>query len=123
MGNTEDPEWNGDRREKFNSKLAEKRAKALQKLPVPIKIVVLQEFITGLRAVHNRYKEVYEQPGKGKVGGSRKGPGFGYLGLIDDLAEQGIFGDWEKTAFTNIHLPFFHLRKKYYDIRELQRNG
>jgi len=118
-----DPEWNGDIREKYNSKLADQRTALFKDLPLSIKMLVLQQFITGRKILHTRYKEVFQDPDKPKSIPKHAGPDWGWFGLIDDLAQDGIFGDMEKTAFTNLHTVLFHQRKKYFRLREERRTG
>lgn len=103
-----DPEWDGDKREKYNSKIAERRALHFKKLPLPIKQLVLQFFIGADRAFHARYQELYKAP---SGGGKGKQNSFGTLGILDALAVEGVFGTFEQVCFTNVHTLFFHLLK------------
>jgi hypothetical protein len=103
-----DPEWDGDKREKFNSKIAERRAVEFKDLPLPTKQLVLQFYIGADRAFHERYKELYKAPGGGKPGRPNS---FGTLGILDALATEGVFGTFDQVCFTNVHTLFFHLLK------------
>ncbi|RDC63272.1 hypothetical protein AHMF7616_01874 [Adhaeribacter pallidiroseus] len=120
--NVNDPEWNGDRREKYNSKIAERRAQEFGPLDILTKIIVLQRFIQGQKVIHSSYREIFEES-KTKSSAAVQGPNLGWIGVIDDLAETGTFGDWEKTAFTALHTILFHLRKKFYQRKELEQNS
>ncbi len=119
--NINDPAWDGDRRERYHSKIAERRAMDFSRLPINVKMVVLQSFIAGQRTIHQDYKEIFVSAKGGGTGSSS--PDFGWIGLVDDLAEQSIFGDWEKTAYTNLHLVLFHLKKKHYQLKEIRMNS
>jgi hypothetical protein len=112
--NERDPHWDGDRRERYNSKVAEARAKDFAKVPMATKMVVLQYYVASARAFHQRYRELYNpaQPGK-----ARKGNSFGLLGILDDVATEGIFGTFDQTCYTEVHTLFFHLLKGHRDAK------
>jgi hypothetical protein len=116
-----DPEWDGDRRQKYNSKVTELRAKELATLPVATKIVVLQYYVASQRAFHERYKELYK---KKKPGERQASAGdFGLLGVVHDVAGEGLFGDFERTCLTNVHTLFFHLLKGHREAKAQRREG
>lgn len=117
--NMDDPEWNGDQREKYNSKIAERRAQAFSRLPMQIKIIVLYYFLSAQKSLQEQYHEIYEHPEEKTKRAT--GPNFGWIEAIDNLAEEGTFGDWEKTAYANLHTICFHLRKKYYRRKDQAR--
>lgn len=118
--NERDPHWDGDRRERYNSKVAELRAKDFERVPVATKIVVLQYYIASTRAFHERYRELYDRPQPGQARPQGSG-GFGLLGILDDVATEGVFGTFEQTCYSNVHTLFFHLLKGHREAKEQRR--
>ncbi|HEX8349094.1 MAG TPA: hypothetical protein VF598_03965 [Hymenobacter sp.] len=115
-----DPEWDGDRRQKYNAKVVELRAKELATLPVATKIVVLQYYVASQRAFHARYKELYKQQNRNE---KKSGADFGLLGVVHDVAREGLFGDFERTCLINVHTLFFHLLKTHREAKEARRES
>lgn len=116
--NERDPLWDGDRRERYNSKIAEARSRELKGLPVAIQIVVLQYYVASARAFHERYREIYRKPEPGQ---RQSSGGFGLLGILDDVAGEGLYGTFEQTCYTNVHTIFFHLLKAHRDAKAQRR--
>ena len=112
-----DPDWDGDVREKYNSKIAERRAVEFKKLPFPTKQLVLQYFIGADTAFHKRYQELYTTNAGSTAGGGRAAS-FGTLGILDALAVEGVFGTFDQVCFTPVHTLFFHLLKAKRDAKE-----
>lgn len=115
--NERDPLWDGDRRERYNSKIAEARAREMQGVPVATKIVVLQYYVASARAFHAQYQEIYRKPEPGQ----RPSGGFGLLGILDEVAGEGLYGTFEQTCYTNVHTLFFHLLKAHRDAKAQRR--
>ncbi|MDB5270082.1 MAG: hypothetical protein JWP58_3122 [Hymenobacter sp.] len=110
-----DPAWDGQRREKYNSKLAEARALELVDLPLALKMVVLHRFLAAERFIHRNYADLYQKPQK-PVGPDAKpaptGDGTQVLEIVADLAETGTYGTYEQVSFTRLHTVYFNLAKK-----------
>jgi hypothetical protein len=121
--NRQDPEWNGDPREKYNAAIAETRAAAFRDLPLSIRVIALQCAIGGFRQLTKQYKAIFEKTEgeAGPPGGAASpasGSGNNYVEMLFDLAESQVFGDWEKTCFTPIHTLFAYLKKKKLERHE-----
>lgn len=113
--NERDPHWDGDRRERYNNKVAEARAKELAPLPLATKMVVLQYYVASARGFHERYRELYSKPEGGK--GRAVASNFGLLGILDDVATEGVFGTFEQACYTQVNTVFFHLLKGHRDAK------
>jgi len=102
------PDWNGDPREKYNSKHADARAILFAGLPMAVKVLVLQYTAASFAEIQRQYKDIFETGGKGSGAGSVPA----WLACIMEIAEKGVFGDWEKTCFTPIHTILLYLKAK-----------
>jgi len=116
-----DPRWNGDRRQVFNTHHTELAAFGpIRSLPIGYKVMVLQLVSQALRTIHRSYRVIFEKPDPDStefhVPRPESIPGF--VALIFDLAEQGIFGDFEKTSHTPIHTVLTYLKKKKLDSKD-----
>lgn len=103
-------EWDGVAREKYNGSIADRRAAEFSGLPIGVKAIVLQMFIMQKRFLHDNYSIFSSGPANAGSGGS--GFDIGWLSLIYDLAEQGVFGDFEKTSMTNMNILCLYLHNK-----------
>lgn len=125
----ETPEWDGQRREKYNGKLAEARAKELADAPLGVKIVVLHHFLSAQRFIHRAYKDLFKKletaphTGPGKPPPPRHSDGTELLELLADLAERGLYGTYEQVAHTSLHTVLFNLAKQARRRREAEKNG
>lgn len=121
-----DPAWDGQRREKYNGKIAEARAGELADLPLGVKVVVLHHFLGAQRFIHRAYPDLYKKPepaGDGPVPAPRPiGDGTEVLELLADLAERGTYGTYEQVATTSLHTVFFNLAKQARRRREAERS-
>lgn len=124
-----DPAWDGQRREKYNAKLAEARALELADLPIALKMVVLHRFLEAERFIHRAYADLFKKQ-EPVVAGDEPAPkpkptgdGTQVLEVLADLAEQGTYGTYEQTSFTRLHTVFFNLAKKARRRREEERNS
>lgn len=116
----QDARWNGDQRQLFNSNTTEIAGYGpVASLPIAYKVMVLQLVSQALRNIQRAYRIIFEKPGP-----ESDPPGVplpesmpSYVALIFDLAEQGIFGDFEKTSYTPIHTVLTYLRKKKLDAK------
>lgn len=120
--NEADPHWDGQRRERYNGKLAEARAAELATLPVATKIVVLQLFLAGQRFIHRAYHELYRKGSAPAQRGAATAPSDGteLLELLADLAERGTYGTYEQAAYTSVHTIFFNLARQAKRRREAE---
>jgi hypothetical protein len=121
------PAWDGQRREKYNAKLAEARALELADLPIALKMVVLHRFLDAERFIHQAYADLFkkaEPAGEGPVPKARPaGDGTQVLEVLADLAEQGTYGTYEQASYTRVHTVFFNLAKKARRRREEERHS
>jgi len=101
------PLWDGVPRLRYNGAIAERNALQFASLPFSTKVVVLHHFAEMQKLVHSTY-DIFSS------GGTGSGEGFdiGWLSVLYDLAEQSVFGDFDKTCFTNINTICLYLHKK-----------
>lgn len=125
----QDPEWNGQRREKYNGKLAEARAKELADAPLGVKIIVLHHFLAAQRFIHLAYKDLFKkvEPAApagppGKLAPPRHSDGTEMLELLADVAERGLYGTYEQAAHTQLHTVLFNLAKQARRRRAAERD-
>jgi hypothetical protein len=122
-----DPAWDGQRREKYNAKLAEARALELADLPLALKMVVLHRFLDAERYIHQAYADLFSKAApvpEGQGPGGRPTPtgdGTQVLEVLADLAEQGTYGTYEQVSYTRVHTVFFNLAKKARRRREAEK--
>ncbi|TPE43988.1 hypothetical protein [Pontibacter mangrovi] len=102
------PDWDGVEREKYNGAIAERRALEFAGLDIATKVVVLHHFIEQKRFVFDTY-DIFSKGGEGGSGG---GFDIGWVALIFELAEMGIFGDFDKVSFTNMNTLCLYLHNK-----------
>jgi hypothetical protein len=123
----QDPGWDGQRRERYNAKLAEARAKELADAPLAVKVLVLHHFLAALRFVHRAYPDLWRKPGPEPEGPAAPKPkhsdGTEVLELLHNLAEKGTYGTYEATAYINVHTIFFNLAKVARRRREAERES
>ena len=119
-GAWQDPKWNGDKRQVFNSNTTEVAAAgALSGLPIAYKVMVLQLVSQAMRNIQRRYKVIFESADpEGDQSAAPSGESLpGYIALLFDLAESGIFGDFDKSSFIPIHTVLTYLKKKKIDAK------
>lgn len=123
------PEWDGQRREKYNGKLAEARAKELADAPLGVKIVVLHHFLAAQRFIHQAYKDLFkkaepapENPGQ-PAAPKPISDGTELLELLADLAERGLYGTYDQVTHTQLHTVLFNLAKQARRRREAEREN
>jgi hypothetical protein len=119
-------QWDGQRREKYNAKLAEGRAKELADAPLGVKIVVLHHFLGAQRFIHRSYKELYkkaEVPTGPAPVKPKHSDGTEFLELLASLAERGLYGTYEQVAHTALHTVLFNLAREARHRREAEREN
>lgn len=99
--------FDGDFRARFNEVGLEERAKAFKDLDFTIKMACVLQYLGGKKYIAEEYDLVFQQNRSNEKKGADAMPQF--LRLIYDLAENGTFGDWEKTAYTKIHVILYKL--------------
>lgn len=125
----EDPAWDGQRRERYNGKLAEGRAQELADAPLGVKIVVLHHFLHAQRFIHTAYKDLFKkQEPAAPVAGqpTPKRPtsdGTELLELLADLAERGTYGTYDQVTHTQLHTVLFNLAKQARSRRAAEKNN
>jgi hypothetical protein len=105
----------GDRRQKFNYYLMTKRAKKFKKVPLEIKLTVLYFFVGCKLDIIQTYKNLFPER---KPGDESKGDGASWVEIIRDVASQGLYGDYDKTAFYNLHTVLTNLDLEQQRINE-----
>jgi len=114
-----DPKWNGDRRQLFNTNLTEQAANGpLKSLPIAYKVMVLQLVSQAMRSLQRLYRVIFEKfdpDEKSPAPGGEQIPG--YISLMFELAESGVFGDFERTSYIPIHTIMVYLKKKKLDAK------
>ncbi|MDB5268220.1 MAG: hypothetical protein JWP58_1260 [Hymenobacter sp.] len=122
-----DPQWDGQYREKYNAKLAEARARELADLPLAVKVVVLHRFLAAERFIHRNYADLYQKPAPAGDGPAPKpkptGDGTQALEILAELAETGTYGTYEQASYTRLHTVFFNLAKKARRRREAEKDA
>ena len=120
-----DPNWDGQRRERYNAKLAEARALELADLPLAVKCVVLHRFLDAERFLHRAYADLFRKAEPAGEGPAPKpkptGDGTQVLEVLAELAENGTYGTYEQASYTRLHTVFFNLAKKARRRREAEK--
>jgi len=119
----QNPAWDGQRRERYNAKLAEGRALELADAPLGVKIVVLHHYLAAQRFLHAAFKEVFRKAEPGPGGKAKAGDGTGLLELLARLAERGLYGPYEATAHTSLHTILFNLAREARQRRAAEREN
>lgn len=116
------PEYEGDPREKFSTPLVEHRVQIFKKLPLHIKQAVFLYFVAGRKWLHENFKVLFDnrepnEPetknipfGKTKL----NAPDFGWMGVIFQLAESGVFGPFDQVKHFFLHTACYHMAQKAY---------
>lgn len=107
--NENDPFWNGDKRERYNAAIVDRRALAFASLPVGIKVLVMQYTAANIAEIQRQYHKIFEPAGKSAGPASSVPP---WLACMFDLAEKQVFGSWEMTCHTPIHTLLLYLTNK-----------
>jgi hypothetical protein len=103
------PDWNGDPRQKYNSKHADARALLFEGLPMAVKVMVLQFVAASFSEIQKQYKIIFESAGQGGTSAGAVPP---WIACLMEISEKGTFGDWEKLCFTPVHTIFLYLKAK-----------
>jgi len=112
--NVMDPNFDGERREKYSTPAADIRAKSFQNLNVATKVMVLQYFLDFQKNIYKSY-DIFDKAPNSQ--GQRPGNESAvlWIKMLFDVAEIGVFGDIDKVYHTDIHTILFFLQKKKHD--------
>lgn len=110
--------WSGDKREVFNSVLAEERAKLFkEKAPHGVLIAVFQYFESMNNAFVKRYDDVFGSGGDTKPLFKN---GEGWLSMLADIAETGALGDLHKVYETNAGSLMMYVEQKQKKVERIE---
>jgi hypothetical protein len=127
---TTHPDYNGDPREKYNTIHAEQRAEQFNDLNPYIKVSIIKFFIACKKHVADQYSILFQQPKKKEGETEAKPEKTGrkdivpvWIGIIYDLSQSTIFGNFEQVAYTNFHTICIHLCREEIKARELENKN
>lgn len=110
---TDDTDWDGDYREKYNSKICEQRANELSDLPVGIKIAAANYWVAGMKYIHKNFKKLWEDSDDSQPVLDN---GLGWVNTMFSVAEEGTFGKMKEVEYENLMKILFYLTKKKKDF-------
>jgi hypothetical protein len=113
------PDYNGDRREKFNDFRVAERAKLFGTLDHGVKVCVLQYFLTTNVAFLDQYEELFG----GSGGAPRYGGGEGWLMVLKSVAKSGIFGSFDTVCHKPAHLVYAFMLDDLLDAKDQQKEA
>jgi hypothetical protein len=109
--------WTGDKREVFNSVLAEERAKLFkEKAPFGVLVAVFQYFEQMNNAFIKRYDDVFS----GGDGKPLFKNGEGWLAMLADIAETGVMGDLDKVYQSNAISLMMYVQQKQKKVGRIE---
>lgn len=116
--------YSGDDRIVYNSIKTAKVAKVFRKkLPIGYSFAVLQYFESMNAQFMGFYKEVFEKDESAK---QLFANGEGWIATLEDVAKDGVHGDFDKVCEQNAHTIWMYLKhnkiKTDEQIRQLERN-
>ncbi|MBN8820766.1 MULTISPECIES: hypothetical protein [unclassified Spirosoma] len=106
-----DPDWNGDYRERYSEFTTKQRAKLVSLLEPGYKMAVVLYFAGNLQQVLERYRLV-----EGEDGEPEEYPGQSWIKNQHLLAEKGIFGNIAQTKAANLHDVLLFLEEHQKDV-------
>lgn len=110
-------DYQGDPREKFNPELIESRLPLIQQLSENQKAYFLLYFVSCKKHIATQFKVLFKQENTEGV----KKLDFGWIGVMMDLAKEGVFGNFEQTQFTPLYTILYYRAKCHYDSEELKQ--
>jgi hypothetical protein len=123
----------GDPREQFSTSRTEQRAKEFYTLPHNIKTTILLYFMGSKKYIHQHYEVMFRKPVKEKQEVEETGqqkrissfgkkkipkPNFNWIGIIYELSESGVFGNFDQVKNMFVHTCCYYLAKKRYEKEE-----
>lgn len=110
-------EWNGDVREEYNSRVAEERALAFEKMPFGLCKAIFDYWVAMAEKFWKRYESM--------LGETDEDPmylnGEGQVTMLMDIAEMGVFGNFEAVCKQNVHTVFIFLKDKKLKAERMAR--
>lgn len=102
------PYDDGDIRQRFSPALMKRRAKKFKKLPMKYKMYVLAFFAACKHEIVNNpdYNRVFPKPKKGQ-----QSEGGGWIQLLKDVAGLKLYGNYDETAYYNLHTVLTNLQE------------
>lgn len=114
--------WTGDRREVFNSVIAEEQAGFFKEnAPLGVMIAVLQYW----EVMNNRFVKRFDDVFSGGDSKAIFQNGEGWLSMLEDIAEVGLMGDINKVYETNAYslmMYVLHKQKKIERLEEIRES-
>ncbi len=114
------PNYNGDDRVILNTVKTDKAAAAFeQSLPLGMVMAILQYW----ESMNNQFIEQNKDLFDGSIGGRALFKnGEGWIAMLEDVAREGVHGDFEKVSDTNCHTIFMYMkhRKAVFDEQARQ---
>lgn len=128
--NQDDPHWEGDMREYFSPVLNKRRAASglMNVISTNFKAFFLLYYIGCKKQIQKQFgilfkndhqtlnKDVLAPP----IHQTISPADFSWAGVIFDLAESGIFGNYEQTQYKDLHTILYYLSYKQYQYLELK---
>lgn len=113
----------GLEREPYSSDHAEHMAIEFRSVNLGMRMAILQWYVAQIKDLQANYPKVFpkSEPAPGATSGGGPLAEFGMLAILFSLADQGTFGDFEKTCTTNLHTILLYLTKKALEHEELER--
>ena len=104
------PQWNGDRREEYNTVLADERAELFGRLPIGTVMAVTQYFEAMNDRFLKMYPDVYEADPNAEAEPPMYKNGEGLVTTLMDIGREGVFGDFDKVCSQNCHSVWLYLK-------------
>ncbi|NJO90763.1 MAG: hypothetical protein HC831_18715, partial [Chloroflexia bacterium] len=103
------PSNDGDNRQKFNPALMKARAKKFRRLPLRWKLYVLAFFIACKHEIINNpdYNRIFPREKKKDF---EEQQGGGWVQLLKDVASTRLYGNYDETAYYNLHTILTNLQ-------------
>jgi hypothetical protein len=125
----------GDTREHFSTSRTEQRAKEFKDLPDNIKTTILLYFMGSKKYIHKHYEIMFRKKEQDEIKeevqtnepqkrmksfGKKKipKPNFNWIGVIYELSETGVFGNFDQVKHMFVHTCCYYLAKKRYEKEE-----
>ena len=95
-----DTDWDGIKREKYNSALAPRRAIELSGISAGHAAMVIIRWLHGKQKLAEQFPKLFKSTDEGT------GRGMTMLEVSFHISKSGAFGDWDRTLFTDIYKVF-----------------
>lgn len=107
-------DFNGYPRLDFNPETVGRRYEAFKEAPAWVSVAALDYCLRGRQLISKRYAVLFD-------GDSSDGPGFGWKGLMLNVAEAGVFGMESQVKKTNVHEVLLYCSKKRIEMQQMER--